>query len=143
MNTYLVTTKDTHQEVYEYKALQPIEWADYPFTLFDHTLASDPVVSQPADPASKYLIDIGPFFDRFKTAKMDILTSTDQTVRAIVQDTMVRKWVDLKRSDVLNAINAIASIIPSVTPDIKDAVINDPVGPLENLALRKTYFVGE
>lgn len=90
---------------------------------------------------TEWLIDIGPFFDRFGAAKLAVLASTDATVRAIVQDVMARKWVDLKRADVALSFDVlIAKAIPGVTVELKDAVINTPVMAEENLALRKLFF---
>ena len=48
----------------------------------------------------QWLIDIGPFYDRFGTAKMAVLTSSDAAVKAIMQDVNIRKWVDLQCADV-------------------------------------------
>lgn len=100
-----------------------------------------PVVPEvlPPDPC-EYLIDIGPFFDRFGAAKMAVLVSTDATVRAILSDVQVRKWIDLTRSDVAQSLAYIASKVPSLTPAIQTAILTDPVTPAENMALRKLFF---
>lgn len=103
----------------------------------------DPV-PQPApepvpDPAA-WLIDIGPFMDRFGAAKMDVLSSTNATIGAILKDMFARKWIDLKRSDVAMAITIIGSIVPSVTADLRTAILTTPVAHEENLALRKLFF---
>lgn len=89
---------------------------------------------------TEWMIDIGPFFDRFGAAKMAVLTSTDLGIKAILSDTQVRKWIDLKRLDVVQSIAYIASVIPSVTPALQDSIINTPVSEEENLALRRLYF---
>lgn len=102
-----------------------------------------PPAPEPAPPAidpTEWLIDIGPFFDRFGAAKMDVLMSSDATVKAIVQDVMVRKWVDLQRSDVGMAIAIIGSIVPSVSAELKTVILSTPVSVEENRALRKVYF---
>ena len=94
----------------------------------------------PANPA-EWLIDIGPFFDRFGAAKLAVLAHTDPTVRALVTDLQVRKWIDLKRADVgLGLDLLISKSIPGVTPALKTAILTTPPAPEENLALRKTYF---
>lgn len=85
-------------------------------------------------------IDIGPFFDRFGPAKMDVLTSTDIGVQAIIKDAQVRKWIDISRADVSQSVAYIGSKVPSVTPEIQAAVIAPPISPSENMALRKLYF---
>lgn len=87
-----------------------------------------------------FLIDIGAFFDRFGAAKMDVLTSTNATVKAIVLDVTVRKWVDLKRADVAQALAVLDAIIPSVTPELVTAILTTPVAEIENMAMRNLYF---
>lgn len=87
-----------------------------------------------------WLIDIGPFFDRFGPAKMAVLTSMNAGVKAILADTQVRKWIDLQRADVAQSVAYIASVVASVTPELQAAILTTPVSPEENLALRKLYF---
>lgn len=93
----------------------------------------------PVDPC-EWLIDLGPFYDRFGAAKMAVLTSTDSGVKAIISDLSIRKWVDLKRADVASALAYIGSVVPAVTPTLQDSILNTPVTYIENLALRKLYF---
>ena len=93
----------------------------------------------PADPCAN-LIDLGPFYDRAGAAKMPILTSTDATVKAIIGDLNIRKWVDLTRPDVASALTYIGSVVPALTPAIQSAMLATPVAAVENLALRKLYF---
>lgn len=93
----------------------------------------------PADPCAN-LIDLGPFYDRAGVAKMPILTSTDATVKAIIGDLNIRKWVDLTRADVASALGYIGSVVPALTPAIQAAMLATPVAAVENLALRKLYF---
>jgi hypothetical protein len=88
----------------------------------------------------QWLIDTGPFYDRFGAVKMSVLTSQDPSIKAIIQDLSIRKWVDLTRSDVAESINYISGIIPGVTPELISSILTDPVMPDEQLALRKTYF---
>lgn len=85
------------------------------------------------------LIDIGPFFDRFGAAKLLVLTSTDPTIQAVLKDIQIRKWIDLKRPDVLQVVQYIASVIPAVAP-LVPTIIYTPVSYEENLALRRLYF---
>ncbi len=99
-----------------------------------------PEPSAPAAPAWEWYIDIGPFFDRFGAAKMAVLTSADVGVQAILKDTQVRKWLDLKLPEVTQSVQYIASKVDAVTPEIVDSILNTPVSENENLALRKTYF---
>lgn len=93
----------------------------------------------PADPC-QWLIDIGPFFDRFGAAKMAVLTSTDAGVKAILQDIQVRKWIDLQRPDVASSLAYVGSVVPSVTGPLQTAILTTPVAAAENLALRRLYF---
>ena len=87
-----------------------------------------------------WLIDIGPFFDRFGAAKMAVLTSADAGVKAILADTQVRKWIDLQRPDVAQSVAYIGTVVAAVTPALQTAILTTPVSPEENLALRKQFF---
>ena len=96
-------------------------------------------VQVPAQPW-EWLIDIGPFFDRFGTAKIAVLTSADPGVQAILKDTQIRKWLDLKLPEVAQSVAYVGSKVPAVTAELQDAILNTPVAPDGNLALRKLYF---
>lgn len=90
---------------------------------------------------TEWLIDVGPFFDRFSSSKMPLLMSANTTVQALVKDLQVRKWIDLQRADVGQGIDAlIALAVPGVTAGLKTAILTTPVTPEENFALRKVYF---
>ena len=86
------------------------------------------------------LIDVGAFFDRFNGAKFQVLTSTDPTVKALLMDVSVRKWIDLRRPDVEQALNIIATKCNLVTPELIQEILHRPADNLENLSLRKLYF---
>ena len=88
----------------------------------------------------EWLIDIGPFFDRFGATKMAVLTSSDVGVQAILKDTQVRKWLDLKLPEIASAVAYIGTKIPVVTQELQQSILNTPVAETENLALRKLYF---
>lgn len=108
-----------------------------PDSYFTITDLNAPVGPGPAD----WLIDIGPFFDRFGASKMAVLTSSDVVVKAIVEDLKVRKWVDLRRTDVSQGIDLlILKGIQGVNADLKAFILETPVLPVENLAVRKLYF---
>lgn len=98
----------------------------------------------PAAPSpTDWLIDVGPFFDRFGAAKMPLLMSTNATVQALVKDLQVRKWIDLKRPDVGQGIDALIAIgISGVTAELKDSILNTPPSSDDNFALRRVYFQG-
>ena len=111
--------------------------AHYPdghYRLVPDTSFQDP--SQPWE----WFIDIGPFFDRFGSAKMAVLTSSDVGVQAILKDTQVRKWLDLKLPEIASAVAYIGTKVPKVTPELQQSILNTPVEEKENLALRKLYF---
>ena len=89
---------------------------------------------------TQWFIDLGPFYDRFGAAKMSVLLSADPTVKAILQDVNIRKWIDLQRADVASSLAYIGSVVPSVTPALQTAIITTPVATEENAALRALYF---
>ena len=107
--------------------------------------AGSPVfVDPPAQPqpaaAWEWLIDIGPFFDRFGAAKMAVLTSADAGVQAILKDVQIRKWLDLKLPELAQSVAYVGTKVPGVSAKLQDAILNTPVAEAENLALRKMYF---
>ena len=100
------------------------------------------VVEVPAvaiDPC-EWLIDLGPFYDRFGTAKMAVLTCADAGVKAIMADVSVRKWIDLQRADVASSLVYIGTKVPSVDATLQAHILTTPVTLDENRALRKLYF---
>ena len=103
------------------------------------TFVDAPALPQPA-PAWEWLIDTGSFFDRFGAAKMAVLTSSDAGVQAIIKDTQIRKWLDLKLPEVAQSVAYVGTKVPAVTTELQDAILNTPVAPAENLSLRKLYF---
>lgn len=108
------------------------EWMNLPFVA--------PIDVAPACDVWEWFIDIGPFFDRFGSQKLAVLSSQDPIVKAILSDVQVRKWVDLKRPDVAQSLDYIGTKVAGVNPALKAAIINTLVSSEENLALRKTYF---
>ena len=99
----------------------------------------DTPVQVPAQPW-EWLIDIGPFFDRFGGAKMAVLTSSDAGVQAILKDTQIRKWLDLKLPEIASAVAYIGTKVPALTANLQQSILNTPVEEKDNLALRKLYF---
>ena len=91
-------------------------------------------------PVWEWYIDVGPFFDRFGSAKLAVLISADAGVQAILKDIQVRKWVDLKLPEIAQSVDYVASVVPAVTSELKEAILTTPVAEYENLALRKLYF---
>ena len=107
----------------------------------DYTLLPDEPVPTQVDPYL-WLIDIGPYMDRFGATKMAVLTSTDVAVRAIIQDMMARKYIDLQRADVVQGLAYIGSVVLSVTPALQTAIRTTPVATSENIWLRNTKVFG-
>lgn len=103
------------------------------------TFSTAPTPDPAPDPV-EWLIDVGPFMDRFGVAKMAVLTSADVTVKAIMTDMFARKWIDLKRADVPAALSIIGAVVPGVTAELISHILTAPVSAEENLALRKSFF---
>lgn len=74
----------------------------------------------PAAPVWEWYIDIGPFFDRFGAAKMPVLTSGDVGVQAIIKDTQIRKWLDLRLPEIEQSVQYVASKVPKLTAELQD-----------------------
>ena len=104
----------------------------------DGTFTAPPV---PVDPY-EWLIDIGPYMDRFVSTKMAVLTSPDAAVKAIIQDMMGRKYIDLTRADVAQGLAYIGSVVASVTPALQTTILTTPVALSENIWLRNTKVFG-
>jgi len=142
MKTFEIRSKALGQKITEYRTASDTatELDGYPFADFDYIeLGAAPAApSAPADPTAS-LIDVGPFFDRFGLAKLAVLACEHRTVEAIVRDTTVRKWIDLARPDVVQALDALVAYVPEVTAEIRANVLRVPVAPAENLALRTAY----
>lgn len=116
-------------------------WTGTDWIVVPYVTPSIPAAPPTPEAVYQWFIDIGPFLDRFGSSKILILSSTNATVKAIITDLQVRKWVDLKRADVLTALQAIAALIPgSLTQEQITSILSTPVGEFENMALRKTYF---
>ena len=104
-------------------------------------LAPEPETAPESAVPTEWLIDVGPFFDRFGPAKMAVLAHPDALVQALVKDLQVRRWIDLERADVGQGIDLLISKgITDMNAARKTAILTTPVAPEENLALRKTYF---
>ena len=104
-------------------------------------LSENPPQPEPTPaPVWEWYIDIGPFFDRFGAAKMPVLTSADVGVQAIIKDTQVRKWIDLRLPEIEQSVQYLASKVPKLTAELQDQIVNIKPEDHENLALRKLYF---
>lgn len=112
--------------------------ANYMPSLYEYVGESEAPAPQ-SPPAYLNYIDIGPFFDRFGSQKLTVLISQDQTVKALLADIQIRKWIDLSLPEVQQAVVYIANLIPAVVP-LVPSILATPVQDHENLALRKLYF---
>ena len=111
-------------------------WVDLPYSAPPATVPPEPTVEP-----FEWFIDVGPFFDRFGASKMPLLMSTNATVQALVKDLQVRKWIDLKRADVAQGIDALIALgVPGVNSTLKTSILTTPVTAEENFALRRVYF---
>lgn len=117
------------------------EWLDLNYPGWVEDSYQEPVPN-PAEvvPVWEWYIDGGAFMDRFREAKMAILTSADPGVRALIQDLQMRKWIDLKRADVVESLAYIQTKVPLLTNVLIQEILTIPVTESENLALRKLYF---
>lgn len=112
--------------------------ANYPTGMY--RLEVEPPAPVPEPPVYSTYIDLGPFYDRFKSAKLAVLTSNDPGVKAIIADLNIRKWVDLVRPDVASALQYVGTQVPALTAELQTEILTTPVQDHENLALRKLYF---
>lgn len=104
-----------------------------------------------AAPVWAWYIDIGALFDRFGTAKLAVLTSTEPIVKAFVTDLQSRHWGDLQnpqlaagieymRGVTVPGIGTIGTPITGITTTLETAILTTPVTSSENLATRKLFF---
>ena len=114
----------------------------------NYRLVQDTSAPMPVQPW-EWLMDIGPFTDRLGAASVAIDVSTDPKLVAIRSDFGRRKWIDLKDPRVIASVQYLAGqphavlgtmTQPLLTAEQAAAVLNTPVEPAENLALRKLYF---
>jgi hypothetical protein len=132
MPVYIVTPKTGGEPVYRYHADAPVDWPAYPLADFDHVEAPPPPAPPPPPPykPEDWHIGVGPFWDRFGAYKIGILASADPVVQAIIKDSSVRKYLDLKgrRADLEGALNV---LIAKGFPLDKAAILDVQPGPLE------------
>ncbi len=73
-------------------------------------------------------ISVGAFFDRFDASKWPILADQTASVRAVVQDASVRKYIDLDRTDLPSGLQVL--IDAGYNIDVQ-AILNNPIQPQE------------
>ena len=110
-----------------------------------------PAAPGPApEPAWAWLMDIGPFVDRFGAERYAVEQSTDPFVVSFRHDVDTRrKWIDLRDQRVAAALYYLAGqplpgvgtiAAPILTSTEVATILTTPVALAENLALRKLYF---
>ena len=107
MPVYNVIRKSDLALVSSYVSEEPVEWGGLEFATHDHVAQADaPAPAEPPLRPEDWYINVGPFYDRFGAYKLPILASTDALVQAIIKDTTVRKYIDLKgrRAELVQAI---------------------------------------
>lgn len=98
---------------------------------------------KPVADDTTFLVDVGPFFDRFEAAQLAVLASANGTVKAFMESCKVRKWIYTKHPFVAQGIDAIiAAGVPGVDAAMKDRIINTPARYSEQKSLLKLYFGG-
>lgn len=111
MPTFSVRRKLDHVEVTRYASSAVALTDEYPLDDFEHVEFSDGVGITPAVRDADWHIHVGPFYDRFGAYKLPILASADAIVQAIIRDTSVRKYIDLRgrRAELAGAIALLQS----------------------------------
>jgi len=74
-------------------------------------------------PAKYFWIEVGAFYDRFGAARIPVLACPYDDVQAMIRDTQVRKYIDLKRADVAQFVAYVATKVPELTAEIQAAVL--------------------
>lgn len=80
---------------------------------------------EPAPSPARRYVTVGAFFDRFGSAKYQILASTIPQVQALVTDCTVRKYIDLDNEDLHVGLVSLQSAGFAIDAD---AIISDPIG---------------
>lgn len=90
--------------------------------LYDGSFFTAPVAVLPR------LITVGAFFDRFGAQKYPILASSNPTVQALIKDSSVRNYIDLKDPVLAAGLAALLGAGFAIDPA---AIVNAPVQPSE------------
>ena len=108
-------------------------WIDIPYVV--------PVITPVVEPETpyKWKLDVGAFFDRFGSSKIEILSSQESTVQAIVRDCLTRHWIDLKQDTTKDGVLALVSL-GLITSSASDSILSTPASNYENSALRKLFY---
>lgn len=99
-----------------------------------------PEVAVQEDPAL-WLIDVQPFMERFGASEFAIYKGTQDSAVIFNRSMERSKWVNLRSESLKAYMDALAKD-GYITVEQKDAILSASVLPMENMALRKTYFGG-
>ena len=81
----------------------------------------------PVDPAL-WRIDVGSFFDRFGEAKLEILSSENAVVKAMIMDASVRKYIALseRKDELAQMLALLQSLVPGISLDVAAILETEP-----------------
>lgn len=100
-------------------------------TLITRTVGSATIQESPTVEPSSFVprhLSVGAFFDRFGMAKWSILGDTSPTVKAVVADASVRKYIDLDNPQLpagLAILTAAGHVIDA------ESILHDDIAPEE------------
>ena len=94
MSTWQVTHRTTGEVVYAYTADEPVEWPGMEYATHNHLLQVPEAEPETTD--ADWRIYVGAFFDRFGDQKINILSSEDVVVQALIKDASVRQYIGLR-----------------------------------------------
>ena len=95
--------------------------------MYSNGVFTAPVVEVPVVPTKRH-ISVGAFFDRFKQHKYQILASTDATIKALILDSSVRKYIDLDNPELPFGLGLVVNAGFAI--DVA-AILGDSITPLE------------
>ena len=95
---------------------------------YENGVFTPPVEVPPAVVTVPRHISVGAFFDRFGDQKYPILASADASVKALIQDVSVRKYVDLDNAQLPIGLSLLVSAGFVIDPE---SIINGPISILE------------
>lgn len=109
--------------------IEPGEGFGWNFTGFEWVMAPliPPTQEQGLAPR---LVSVGSFFDRFGADKWQLLADPNPLVQALVKDCSVRRFIDLDRPDLRQALQLLVSAGHAIDPE---QILGAPVAPGEQL----------
>lgn len=78
--------------------------------------------------AASRLVSVGSFFDRFGADKWQLLADQNPLVQALVKDCSVRRFIDLDRPDLRQALQLLVSAGHAIDPE---QILGAPIEPGE------------